>query len=665
MLSWRGWVLGLLVASLSACGSTVLLLPPPDADTDAAPDHVTADDRAIPADVATPTDDTVLDASARPDGADAADLGASLDAPTGTDALDPGDLPPDATAPSDTPDATAPSDTAAADTAITPDVPTACPNGLTDQCPTTFPGPCDSLSDGAPHTVMFRGLTTGLPASCEGAMTGAGPDGISPLTITTPSDVVIVARPTAGDTVVLTLSPSAGCGNRADELRCSNSSAGGSGGVATLRASTLGPGNYAVAVSTVSGRPVSVQATITPARPRARGDVCPGVVVTPDGAPLALSTTGFATEADVGTTCGSNGVAGAWVDAVFSYTLTAARDVTINVGASGPGDVALDVLARCGERASSVGACVIGNPARRIVRNQAPGTYYVVVEHRNAGASGRTLTATVTTTAPTLPGPADACPGVALAAGVVSTVDVAGLTAGSSVLTCFAAASADAVFGFVAPGTASDVLVNVAASDGARVGYALQSPCGGAVVGGCTGPAGSVWRRFQGLTAGQAYSVGAGTDGMAGTITAQYLPVPAATAASVTGNESCGGRSTLPVMGGVFRGNSSAAPQVLALPPCGGLGCAGGRAVYFQLTLAGRRRVLANTLESGFDTILSVNSGDTCPGRPVTNGCNDDTVAQASQVDVTLDAGTYFIIVQGCGFGRGGDYTLDVAVVAP
>jgi hypothetical protein len=52
-------------------------------------------------------------------------------------------------------------------------------------------------------------------------------------------------------------------------------------------------------------------------------------------------------------------------------------------------------------------------------------------------------------------------------------------------------------------------------------------------------------------------------------------------------------------------------------------------------------------------------------GRPVANGCNDDTVAQASQVDVTLDAGTYFVVVQGCGLGRGGDYTLDVAVVPP
>ena len=83
---------------------------------------------------------------------------------------------------------------------------------------------------------------------------------------------------------------------------------------------------------------------------------------------------------------------------------------------------------------------------------------------------------------------------VTLTAGAVSRVDVAGLTAGSAMLTCFATARADAVFGLTAPGATSDVLVNVGGSDGARVAYTLQSPCGGAVVGGCTGPAGSVWR---------------------------------------------------------------------------------------------------------------------------------------------------------------------------
>jgi len=670
MRSWRGWVLGALVGSLGACGSTALLLDPQEAVADAASADAPLPDAAPPVDASTA--DLGVDAPKPSDGpviqsdlpGPSQDLPAPLDAPVILDTPFPSERPPapDAPLPGDAlPAIDAPADVLAAADAS----PSACPSGLTDRCPAVFPGECADLSDGVARTVTFGGLTADLAASCEGAMTSAGPDGVAPLTITTPSDVVLVARPTGGDTAVVTLSPAAGCGQRTGELRCQNSSASGSGGVATLRASTLGPGTYAVTVSTISGRPVVVQATITPARPRPRGDVCPGVVLTPDGAAITLSTAGFAGEADHGTPCGSNGASGGWVDAVFSYTLTAARDVTLDVSPTGSGDVALSVHTRCGERGASLPGCVTGSPARRILRNQAPGTYYVIVEHRSAGAAGRSLVAAVTTAAPTLPGPADACPGVPLTAGVAAQVDVAGLTAGSAALSCLASARADAVFGFTAPGMASDVLLNVAGSDGARVGYTLQSPCGGAAVGGCTGPAGSVWRRYQGLTGAQAYSVVAGTEGMLGSVTAQYLLVPAATSVSVSDNESCGARRTIPATGGVFRGNSAMAPPPIAAPPCGGLGCAGGRAVYYQLTLTERRRVIANTLGSGFDTILSINSGDSCPGRPVSNGCNDDTVAQASQVDVTLAAGTYFVVVQGCGLGRGGDYTLDVAVVAP
>lgn len=663
MHRWRGWALCVAMVASGGCGSTVLLLPPLDGargDVSTA-DSAPAEDGGAAPDVGeVPFDGGGLtDGSVTTEIAPIVDSGLDPDVSTGKDAGTPGD-----DAPVIVEDLPTPTDVPAVDVPPPIDAGPACGTGLTDSCPGSFPGPCPDLADGAAHTVTFAGLTTGLPASCEGTQTAAGPDGVVPLTITTPSDVVVTASPTGGDAVVLTLATAATCGMRASELRCSNSSATGAGGVATLRASTLGPGTYAVTVSSNRGNPAIVQAMVTPARPRSRGDVCPGVVVTPDGAPVSLSTMGFATDADHGTSCGSNGTPSGWVDAVFSYTLTTARDVTINVSATGGGDVAVGVNTACSDRMTGLAGCATGNPSRRVLRNQAPGTYYILAEHRSAGTAGRTLVATVTTAAPTLPGPADRCPGVALMPGVVARADVAALTSGSATLSCLPGSRADAVFGFTAPAM-QDVLVNVSGSDGARVGYSLQTPCGGDIVLGCTGPGNSVWRRFQGLTSGQAYALVAGTEGTAGTVSAQYLPVAAATAASVTGNVSCDARRTIPATGGVFRGNSAMAPQVIAAPPCGGVGCAGGRAVYFQIGLTERRRIIANTLGSGFDTILSVNGGDTCPGRPVTNGCNDDTVAQASQVDVTLDRGTYYLVVQGCGFGRGGDYTLDVAVVSP
>ena len=220
MLPWRGWVLGLLVGSLSACGSTLLVLPPIDGGDDASGPNGTLDgapdgapDGALPEDgEASPDAGGPIDAKATPDLPEGPDAFPS-DEPTvdaGTDAGVPSELPTDAPAPIDlpaTPDAPAedlpPADVPSVD-APSVDAPSTCPNGLTDRCPASFPGGCANLSDGAAHAVTFGGLTTGLPASCEGAMTGAGPDGVVPLTITTPSDVVITARPTGGDAVVLT-----------------------------------------------------------------------------------------------------------------------------------------------------------------------------------------------------------------------------------------------------------------------------------------------------------------------------------------------------------------------------------------------------------------------------------------------------------------------------
>ena len=630
------WVAVSLVAVLAGCGST-LVLPSPDAGSN---DGAARD---IPAPLDVPVADVV-----------ATGMDAGFDAPAdaSVDALsaDASDAP----ALTDGPPKDDPFEDAAA-----------CPAGITDECPAAFPGVCDDLADGEVHVLNFGGLRAGLRASCEGAMTAAGPDGVVPLTLTTPSDVVLTGTPSAGDAVVLTLASAARCGDLAGELRCSNSSANGSGGVATVRAATLAPGTYAVTASTAQGLPARVQAVVTPARPRLRGDVCPGVVVMPDGPPVTLSTAGFATDADYGTSCGSGAAPAGWSDAVFSYTLAAARDVTLEVSAPGAGPIALTVGTRCGDRSSVTSGCVAGDPARRVLRNPPPGTYSVVVEHRAFGAAGRPLSMTVITAAPTPASAADACPGAALVAGVATTVPVTGLSGGTAIFACLPSRTADAAFSFVAPPT-GDVLVSVAGSNGAEVASLVEAPCGGAplATGACVGPATvPAWRRVSGLTAGQTYTVVAGTDGAAGTLAAQYLAVPAATATAVTANDACATPFTVPATGGVFHGSSATAAAVQAA--CGGPGCGGGRAVYFALTLPARKRVIATTLGSAFDTVLAVGAGDACAGRPMPVACNDDTLGQASQVDATLAAGTYWIELQGCGLRASGDWALDVAVVDP
>ncbi|MEZ4405820.1 MAG: hypothetical protein R3A52_05025 [Polyangiales bacterium] len=601
----------------------------PDASDDAGDDAGDGGDDAAADDVGEPAEVFVEDVPALDDVADVAGDGATVLA----------DAPAD----------------------VAEDVGPTCLAGVTDQCPSFLPGPCPDLSDGAQHTLVTRGLTADLPASCEGGTTSLGGDGVLPLTLTAPSDVVITGTPTGGDGVVLTLTPAAGCGELAAELRCANSLVSGSEGVARIDMPTLAPGVYFVAVSTARGNPSLVEARVTPARPRTRGDVCPGVPVVPDGPPVTLSTAPFLADADYGTACGAGSTPAGWVDAVFSYTLSSPRDVTVEVSATGSSALSVDVSARCGQRASAVPGCVSANPARRVLRNQAPGTYYVTVDHRASTGPGRTLVATVTTAAPTPPSAADACPGVTLPAATAVSTAVAGLSAGSASFACYGGARADAVFTFTAP-PLGDVLMNARASGG--VAMQLASSCGGPTVAACVGPASNVWRRLRGLTPGQTYSLAAGTSATTGSLTAQWFAVSGGGPTAVSGNDACSRARTLPEVGGVFTGDSSTASTNL-IPPCGGLSCASGRVAYFRLNLTERRRVVASTYGSAFDTILAVNSGSSCPGRSISNGCDDDTVGHTSQVDLTLDPGTYWIVLQGCGFRVGGSYTLDVATFAP
>ena len=656
------WALAVLA---SGCGSTPAH-PSPDAPPVDAPDATVELDR--------PTDD---DAPAFDAGSldaltdaplDVVDAGPERDAPDLDGASEP-DRPADEVAvdvtldagPDAPPDAPDPDASEVAPVDVHPDVGVVCVTGLTDRCPSFVPGPCADLSDGAQHTVITRGLTADLPASCEGGTTSVGGDGVLPLTLEAPSDVVITGTPTGGDGVVLTLTPASSCGELASELRCANSLVSGSEGVARIAMPTLAPGVYYVAVSTARGNAALVEARVTPARPRSRGDVCPGVPVVPDGPPVTLSTSPFLAEADYGTTCGAGSTSGGWVDAVFSYTLSTPRDVTVEVSATGSSSLSVDVDARCGQRASAAPGCVSANPARRVLRNQPAGTYYVVVDHRASTGPGRTLVVTVDTSAPTPPSAADACPGETLPAATAVSTSVAGLSAGSASFACFGGRRADAVFGFTAP-PLGDVLMNVRASG--NVATQVASSCGGPVVAACAGPASDVWRRLRGLTPGQGYSLAAGTSATSGSLTAQWFAVTSAEATAVSGNDSCSRARTIPEGGGVFTGDSTTSSTNL-VPPCGGLSCANGRVAYFRLNLRERRRVVASTYGSSFDTVLSVGSGSSCPGRSVTNGCNDDTVHNSSQLDLTLDAGTYWVTLQGCGSRVGGAYTLDVATFAP
>ena len=67
---------------------------------------------------------------------------------------------------------------------------------------------------------------------------------------------------------------------------------------------------------------------------------------------------------------------------------------------------------------------------------------------------------------------------------------------------------------------------------------------------------------------------------------------------------------------------------------------------------------------AGYDTLLDVRRGPSCPGTEVPLGCTIGVGARKSFLDLTLDAGVYFIQIDGY-FLAQGPWVLDVRVVDP
>lgn len=611
-------LLALSAAIAVGCASEIAATPGPDASADVA-------------EVGDPRDADALD-------------GPVTDAPV--DAPAPRDLPPD-------------------------DVDPTCPNGATDRCLSMPPGPCPDLSNGRERVVSFRGLRQDHAPSCAGAMTSAGPDAVLPLVLAQTSDVNIAAMPGSSDAVVVALHAAGGCGDPRQEILCVNGSTA-IGAIATARASSLPPGRYTITVATARGLDVSLQTQVTPARPRPAGDLCPGVAVTPDGPTVRLDTRGFATYSDYGTTCGyfSTRALG-WADAVFSYTLAEARDVRIDVAGTSAEDLFLEVSPVCGSTSQSVPGCDTGLPVGRTLRNQRPGTYYFTVEHYFDRRPSHVLTARVTTSPPTLPGPSSRCPGEPAAAdGASSAADVDVLTAGPP-LACLPRQRASAFWTLTAPGGAGDLLVNVATS-AMRGDAALQvrDACEGEAGFACVGPedraARSVWTRLRGVEAGRQLILQGATNAPGGALTARWFRAPSPATVEVSGNVRCDAAARIPPEGGLFAGSTADATAVTT-PPCATTmsGCAGSRGVLYRLDLTAQRRVVVIERSAEFDTLLALQPGTTCPGRGFAGICNDDWYSTDSQVEGVLNPGTYWIIAGGCGPTQAGRYTLDVAVLPP
>lgn len=110
-------------------------------------------------------------------------------------------------------------------------------------------------------------------------------------------------------------------------------------------------------------------------------------------------------------------------------------------------------------------------------------------------------------------------------------------------------------------------------------------------------------------------------------------------------------------LGGTFTGSTSGRANDYGAS-CGG--AAASADVVYVFTLSTTRTISADTIGSGYDTVLHIKSGS-ATGAEV--ACDDDSAGSLkSRVSVTLGAGTYYLFVDGYSSYASGSYTLHVTL---
>jgi hypothetical protein len=127
--------------------------------------------------------------------------------------------------------------------------------------------------------------------------------------------------------------------------------------------------------------------------------------------------------------------------------------------------------------------------------------------------------------------------------------------------------------------------------------------------------------------------------------------------------DACADVFTIPPDGGFFEGTTANANADFSAGCDEGSVMGGGaRDQLLRLVLAAPKRVVLDAGGSAYNTLLDVRSGPTCPGTEVPMGCAIGVSADRSYLDLNLEAGTYFIQVDGFNYDAG-PWFLDVRVV--
>jgi hypothetical protein len=154
-------------------------------------------------------------------------------------------------------------------------------------------------------------------------------------------------------------------------------------------------------------------------------------------------------------------------------------------------------------------------------------------------------------------------------------------------------------------------------------------------------------------------------DELGQTVKLSVLVRPTVPPTNVTGADNCTTAFVIPADGGFFTGDTTnMTADFNAGCDASGQPIGGAKDQILKLDLTQRRRVVLDMIGTDYTPILDVRKGPACPGTEMNAACYVGFGPNRSFLDLVLDAGTYFVQVDGYNGDRG-KWNLDVRVLPP
>jgi hypothetical protein len=459
-------------------------------------------------------------------------------------------------------------------------------------------------------------------------------------------DVTAVARSGA-----VTLAIFEACGDAASEIACApTAETPARTRAARLKLRGAAPGARALYVISDGTAPVTLAVTFSPATVEPPNETCASALPLEEGVPTRASLVDAAE--DVATACDRWGG-----DLVFSFDVSESRDVRVVAEtADGLGAPSISLRTEACSDLSDEIVCRTAVTGDVFWRGLGAGRYYVSV-----AATGPTdVDVLLVTTPPTEPPADESCesttrlePNRTVVVDLASHVD--DIRLGCSL------GFVDAAYELKVE-AATDVLLVQRITDGDRGVVALADAACGAALSGCTSGVVSPIRASKHDLSAGTYRVVVETESAAtSTITAFSRAAQAPIVVAFA--DDCAAAIDVPPTGGFFIGNTSnATSDYSATCDRGGLGEGGGADQMLRLVLDERRRVILDMRGSSYATLLTLRDG--CPGTEMEGACSAGYAADRSYLDLELDAGEYFLQIDGYAAAEG-PWFLEVFVVSP